>query len=105
MHSRNDSASDQGGLPRAIQLLLWFVLNDPHSTCSPPYDDFMRRGIVGNDFKVLPFEPKHTSILTTLPLHHKDPFDHLMVAQAPFKGIGIVSGEVGLDPYGVTHLL
>jgi PIN domain nuclease of toxin-antitoxin system len=69
-----------------------------------PYDDFMHRGIVGNDFEILPIEPKHTSILTTLPLHHKDPFDRLLVAQALTEGIGIVSGDVGLDPYGVTRL-
>ena len=33
-----------------------------------PYDDFMQRGIVGNDFEILPIEPRHTSVLTTLPL-------------------------------------
>jgi PIN domain nuclease of toxin-antitoxin system len=28
------------------------------------YDDFMRRGIVGNDFVILAIEPRHTSVLT-----------------------------------------
>ena len=32
-----------------------------------PYDDFMKRGITGNDFEVLPIETRHTSLLTTLP--------------------------------------
>ena len=45
------------------------------------YDDFMNRGIVGNDFEILQIEPRHTSLLTSLPLHHKDPFDRLLVAQ------------------------
>ena len=67
------------------------------------YDDFMHRGIVGNDFAILPIEPKHTSLLTTLPLHHKDPFDRLLVAQASIENITIVSADDALDAYGVQR--
>jgi PIN domain nuclease of toxin-antitoxin system len=67
------------------------------------YDDFMHRGIVGNDFAILPIEPKHTSLLTTLPLHHKDPFDRLLVAQAKVENIAIVSADDALDAYGVQR--
>ncbi len=69
-----------------------------------PYDDFMHRGIVGNDFEILPIEPKHTSLLTTLPQHHKDPFDRLLTAQALVEGLPIVSVDAALDPYGVNRL-
>ena len=69
-----------------------------------PYDEFMQRGIFGNDFMILPIEPKHTSLLTRLPLHHKDPFDRLLVAQAIVEGVAIVSVDVQLDPYGVQRL-
>jgi len=69
-----------------------------------PYDDFMNRGIVGNGFEILPIEPKHTSVLTTLPIHHKDPFDRLLVAQGLVEGIPIVSVDPQLDAYGITRL-
>ena len=69
-----------------------------------PYDDFMHRGIVGNDFEILPIEPKHTSILTTLPLHHKDPFDRLLVAQAMAEQIPLVSADAALDAYSIIRL-
>lgn len=69
-----------------------------------PYADFMRRGIVGNDFDVLPIEPRHCERLTTLPPHHKDPFDRLMVAQALAEGVPLVSVDPALDPYGVRRL-
>jgi PIN domain nuclease of toxin-antitoxin system len=69
-----------------------------------PYDDFMHRGIQGNDFEILPTEPRHTSLLTTLPLHHKDPFDRLLVAQVLVEGIAIVSADAQLDAYGVLRL-
>lgn len=68
------------------------------------YDDFMRRGIVGNDFDILPIEPRHTSLLTTLPLHHRDPFDRLLIAQALVDGIPIVSADAAFDPYGVVRI-
>jgi PIN domain nuclease of toxin-antitoxin system len=69
-----------------------------------PYDEFMQRGIFGNDFEILPIEPKHTSLLTTMPLHHKDPFDRLLVAQAKFENFAIVSVDDALDAYGIKRL-
>ena len=68
------------------------------------YDDFMRRGIDGNDFEILPIEPRHTSLLTTLPLHHRDPFDRLMIAQAMVEVIPIVTMDAAFDSYGVRRL-
>ena len=69
-----------------------------------PYDDFMRRGIDGNDFEILPIEPRHTSLLTTLPLHHRDPFDRLLIAQASIEAIPIVGMDAAFDSYGVRRL-
>ncbi len=69
-----------------------------------PYDDFIRRGIDGNDFEILPIEPKHTSVLTTLPHHHRDPFDRLLVAQATVESIPIISADAALDHYPITRL-
>ena len=45
-------------------------------------------------FKILPVEIAHLSILETLPFHHRDPFDRLLIAQA------IELGAVGVtnDP-------
>ncbi len=71
-----------------------------HST----YDDFMQRGIAGNDFTILPIEPKHTSMLTSLPLHHRDPFDRLLVAQALVEAIPVVGSDAAFDAYGVSRL-
>jgi PIN domain nuclease of toxin-antitoxin system len=68
------------------------------------YDDFMQRGIAGNDFEILPIEPRHTSLLTTLPLHHRDPFDRLLIVQAMIEAIPIVSIDATFDSYGVQRL-
>jgi PIN domain nuclease of toxin-antitoxin system len=64
----------------------------------------MQRGIAGNDFAILPIEPRHTSLLTTLPLHHRDPFDRLLAAQARVENLVIVSADEAFDAYGVRRL-
>jgi PIN domain nuclease of toxin-antitoxin system len=69
-----------------------------------PYETFMEQQIMTNDFRVLHILPKHTSVLTTLPPHHNDPFDRLLVAQATIESIPMVSADIALDQYGVTRL-
>ena len=67
------------------------------------YNDFIDRGIFDNYFAIIPIEPKHTSLLTTLPFYHKDPFDRLLVAQASIEGMPIISADNVLDAYGVQR--
>ena len=64
----------------------------------------MQRGILGNDFAILAIEPKHTSVLTTLPMHHRDPFDRLLIAQAQVEKLAIASVDTAMDAYGVQRL-
>ena len=61
------------------------------------YDIFMEREIAINDFHILPIEPKHTAMLTTLPFHHRDPFDRLLIAQAMVEAIPILSVDTAFD--------
>lgn len=69
-----------------------------------PYDEFFQKGIFDNGFDVLPIEINHTTILTTLPFHHRDPFDHLLIAQALAEGMTLISRDGQLDAYGVPRL-
>jgi PIN domain nuclease of toxin-antitoxin system len=69
-----------------------------------PYDIFMEREIATNDFCILPIEPKHTAVLTTLPFHHRDPFDRLLIAPAMVETIPILSVDTAFDAYPVTRL-
>ncbi|MFM7165090.1 MAG: type II toxin-antitoxin system VapC family toxin, partial [Planctomycetaceae bacterium] len=67
-------------------------------------DDFMRQGIEGNDFTILPIETKHTSLLTTMIQHHNDPFDRMIIAQAIAEQVPVVGVDSAFDAYGVTRL-
>ena len=68
-----------------------------------PYEVFFDREIASNDFRILHIQVKHTAPLTTMPFHHRDPFDRLIVAQALVEQIAIVSNDTFFDAYGVKR--
>ena len=41
--------------------------------------------------------------MTTLPPHHRDPFDRLIIAQAMVEGIPIISKDEAFDLYDVER--
>ena len=44
------------------------------------------------------------AIYTTLPLHHRDPYDRLLIAQAMTEKVSIISADVAFDSYFVTRI-
>ncbi|MEQ1643253.1 MAG: type II toxin-antitoxin system VapC family toxin [Pyrinomonadaceae bacterium] len=57
-----------------------------------------------NGFELLPVLIEHTSLVTNLPFHHRDPFDRLLIAQATSESMSLVSIDDHLDSYGVNRL-
>ena len=68
------------------------------------YEPFFDRAIRQNGFLILPIEPRHTNMLTSLPYHHRDQFDRLMVAQSMVENLSIVSADTVLDAYPIQRL-
>lgn len=56
------------------------------------------------DLQMLHAELSHVIRAGMLPLHHRDPFDRLMAAQALELGIPIVSRDPVFDLYGVQRI-
>ena len=69
-----------------------------------PHETFFETALRVNGFAILPIEPRHTAVVATLPFHHRDPFDRLLIAQALAEGMPLVSADVAVDPYGVRRL-
>lgn len=55
-------------------------------------------------YRMLDTSTKHAIQSGRLPLHHKDPFDRLLTAQALDLGIPIISCDELLDLYGVHRI-
>ena len=53
-------------------------------------------------FALLPIAPAHLVALVNLPMHHRDPFDHLLIAQAMIEDAAFVSAAfVSEDKRGI----
>ncbi|HUG65952.1 MAG TPA: type II toxin-antitoxin system VapC family toxin [Gaiellaceae bacterium] len=55
-------------------------------------------------FTALPVSIEHGLRVGELPLHHKDPFDRLLVAQAQLEGLTIVTRDPRIALYDVETL-
>ena len=59
----------------------------------------MRQG-----YEALPISLAHAEAAGRLPLHHRDPFDRLLAAQALAENLTLVSIDDKLDQFGVKRL-
>ncbi len=69
-----------------------------------PARTFLPRELARNALTLLGIELRHATFVETLPHHHRDPFDRMLVSQSLIESIPIVSGDAALDPYGVQRL-
>jgi PIN domain nuclease of toxin-antitoxin system len=69
-----------------------------------PATTFLPRELATNGFGLLGIELIHATSVESLPPHHKDPFDRLLVAQSMIEKLPVVSVDAQLDAYGITRL-
>ena len=69
-----------------------------------PYRAFMRREIARNNVDILPVSVDHAAAVSVLPLHHRDPFDRILIAQSMVEEVPIISGDTAFDAYPVIRL-
>ena len=71
---------------------------------SLPLEDYINNNIKLEDFDSLPIKLNHVSLITSLPFHHNDPFDRLLIAQSIIENIPILSKDIAFDAYDVNRL-
>lgn len=54
--------------------------------------------------QTLPIQKNHLLVLETLPLHHRDPFDRIIIAQSQAENMPIVSRDNAFDHYLLTRV-
>lgn len=59
------------------------------------------RSMENGGLGLLPIEPQHLMELAALPSFHRDPFDHLLIAQTVSEQAILVSADAALSPYPV----
>lgn len=69
-----------------------------------PYADLFPSRLEAMGFEMLPINLAHFRALLTMPWHHRDPFDRLLIAQAQIEGLTLVTRDSHFAAYGVSIL-
>jgi PIN domain nuclease of toxin-antitoxin system len=95
----------EGGKDRPVisAVVIWEVAIKRRLGKLDAPDDLLPR-LEGAGIELLPITARHADRVGTLPLHHQDPFDRLLVAQAQTDGLTLVSGDAALRRYDVEVL-
>ncbi|MFM9064257.1 MAG: type II toxin-antitoxin system VapC family toxin [Pirellula sp.] len=64
----------------------------------------LEAAMAANRFLSLPVTVSHALAVATLPDHHRDPFDRLLIAQARYEGFQLVSRDPFIKQYEVPLL-
>ena len=64
-----------------------------------PLEDLIESQQQDNEVEILQITTEHILALNNLPLHHKDPFDRLLIAQSIVEGFTIVTVDSEFPAY------
>jgi PIN domain nuclease of toxin-antitoxin system len=64
-----------------------------------PFERLIPQQLDINAISLLNIDFNHLVVVSTLPFHHKDPFDRLMIAQAIVEKLPIISADSAFDDY------
>jgi PIN domain nuclease of toxin-antitoxin system len=73
-------------------------------TLDRPFAKLITEQLARQQIADLGLELAHMAELVGLPLHHRDPFDRMIVAQARVEGLSVISVDEALDAYGVERI-
>ncbi len=72
-------------------------------TLGEPSKAYISAALARTGFELFPISLQHATGVESLPMHHHDPFDRMLVAQAMIESIAIVSADSALDAYGIRR--
>ena len=73
-------------------------------TLSASFNTLIPHQLSINGFELVDLEVSHAAALISLPFHHRDPFDRLLIAQAMVEQMQIVSIDGAFDAYQIKRL-
>jgi len=66
-----------------------------------PFEQFVAEQIFHNDIATLPIKMSHALHVQSLPLHHRDPFDRMLIVQSQLEKMPIISVDSVFEYYDV----
>ncbi len=68
---------------------------------APSYEDFVMREVRESSIILLNIELDHLRINASLPFHHKDPFDRIIIAQSIAENLPIITVDSIFNQYPI----
>lgn len=69
-----------------------------------PVARYVASHVEANGFRLVGIELDELALIETLPIHHRDPFDRLLIAQAKSRKIPVVSSDKAFSAYGIKRI-
>ena len=69
-----------------------------------PFEIFITQQLNLNDFRLLDIKISHVTVVATLLLHHRDPFDRILIAQSIVENTPILSADKIFDAYPIRRI-
>jgi PIN domain nuclease of toxin-antitoxin system len=95
-----DAIADPVNEPLVSAASLWEIAIKRSLDKLTAPDDLPDR-IVDEGFRWLPVSANHAWQVRELPLHHRDPFDRILVAQALIERLPVITTDAHFGQYGV----
>jgi len=69
-----------------------------------PLEQTINEQIQINGLQILNIEPAHALAVASLPWHHRDPFDRLLICQSKQERLTILGCDRTMDAYGIKRV-
>lgn len=67
-------------------------------------EDGFTESLLASDYRMLDLTLTHIECYESLPFHHRDPFDRMLIAQAQVESLTLVSHDKTLQQYEINLL-
>jgi PIN domain nuclease of toxin-antitoxin system len=67
-----------------------------------PFEELFPQQLQVHEIELLQIHISHLSQMMTLPFHHRDPFDRLIIAQGLYEGLPVITVDPAFRAYSVT---
>ncbi|HAC64764.1 MAG TPA: PIN domain nuclease [Cyanothece sp. UBA12306] len=65
------------------------------------YEQFIEEEITQTNLNLLHIKLEHLNIVSSLPFHHRDPFDRLIISQSMVEGMSIITVDSAFEQYPI----
>lgn len=104
-------APDAARVLRAGEVPVWFSVASvwemaiKKSLGRLDYPDNLEKVLDTDHIGVLPVQLPHAQGVSALPMHHRDPFDRMIVSQAISEGLTLLTHDTVFEQYNVDLML